>query len=205
MPRDGSSTRDRIMDTAEELILERGYGGVSIDSIIDRLGITKGAFFHHFKNKQALAEALLKRFGDQDLALNENFRARAQKLSRDPLQQMLIYIGLFEEMFDSMTEPFPGCLFASYTYELQQFDEGTRKYIADSVRHWRADLQGWFDTIMEQYTPKLPVDSASLADGLNAVLEGAFIMSKAVGEPGIIVQQLRHYKNYIELLFANAQ
>jgi len=201
MARDGSSTRDKILDTAEELILERGYAGVSVDSIINRLGITKGAFFHHFRNKQALADALLKRFGDQDLALNDNFRARAEKLSRDPLQQFLIYIGLFEEMFESMTEPFPGCLFASYTYELQQFDDATQRYIADSVRRWRSDLQGWLETIMEQYPPKLPVDSASLADGLNTVLEGAFIMSKAVGEPELIVQQLRHYKNYIELLF----
>jgi len=42
---------------------------------------------------------------------------------------------------------------------------------------------------------------ASLANGFNTLLEGAFVMSKAVGEPGIIAQQLRHYKNYIELLF----
>ncbi len=201
MARDGSSTRDKILNTAEELILERGYGGVSVDSIINRLGITKGAFFHHFKNKQALADALLQRFGDQDIALMDNFRRRAEKLSRDPLQQMLIYIGLFEEMFDTLAEPFPGCLFASYTYELQQFDDATRTYIADSVRRWRGELQGWFETIMEQYPPRLPVDSASLADSFNTVLEGAFIMSKAVGESDLIVQQLRHYKNYIELLF----
>ena len=202
MPRDGSSTRDRIMDTAEALILERGYAGVSVDSIIQQLGITKGAFFHYFKNKQALADALLQRFGDQDIAILVEFRARAEKLHRDPLQQLLIYIGLFEEMFDSLSEPFPGCLFASYTYELQQFDEGTQRYIKDSVLRWRAELQGWLETIMAQYPPRLPVDSASLADAFNTSLEGAFIMSKAVGQPEIIVQQLRHYKNYIELLFS---
>ena len=202
MPRDGSSTRDRIMDTAEALILERGYAGVSVDSIIQQLGITKGAFFHYFKNKQALADALLQRFGDQDIAILVEFRARAEKLHRDPLQQLLIYIGLFEEMFDSLSEPFPGCLFASYTYELQQFDEGTQRYIKDSVLRWRAELQGWLETIMARYPPRLPVDSASLADAFNTSLEGAFIMSKAVGEPEIIVQQLRHYKNYIELLFS---
>ena len=189
------------MDTAEALILERGYAGVSVDSIIQRLGITKGAFFHHFKNKQALADALLHRFGAQDLALMEDFRRRAEKLSRDPLQQFLIYIGLFEEMFDNLAEPFPGCLFASYTYELQQFDAATGRYIADSVLRWRAELQGWLETILAQHPPKLPVDSASLADNFNTVLEGAFIMSKAVSEPALIVQQLRHYKNYIELLF----
>ena len=203
MPRDGNSTRDNIMDAAEELILERGYAGVSIDSIINRLGITKGAFFHYFKSKKALAEALLHRFGDQDLALMEQFRARAGKLSRDPLQQYLIYIGLFEEMFDNLAEPFPGCLFASYTYELQQFDPATRQYIADSVERWRRELQAWVETIMEQYPPRLPVDSASLADSFNTILEGAFVMSKAVGEPQIIAQQLRHYKNYIELLFSS--
>jgi len=202
MARDGSSTRDNILDTAEALILERGYAGVSVDSIIQRLGITKGAFFHHFKNKQALADALLHRFGEQDLALMDNFRRRAEKLSRDPLQQFLIYIGLFEEMFDNLAEPFPGCLFASYTYELQQFDPATGRYIADSVRRWRRELQGWLETIMAAHPPKLPVDSASLADAFNTVLEGAFIMSKAVSEPALIVQQLRHFKNYIELLFA---
>jgi TetR/AcrR family transcriptional repressor of nem operon len=45
------------------------------------------------------------------------------------------------------------------------------------------------------------VDAASLADVFTVVLEGAFISSKALDEPQVIGEQLRHFRNYLELLF----
>jgi len=52
----GAATREKILDAAQGMVLERGYSGVSIDKLIESLGVTKGAFFHHFKNKKELTE-----------------------------------------------------------------------------------------------------------------------------------------------------
>ena len=48
----------------------------------------------------------------------------------------------------------------------------------------------------------LEVDLDSLADELTVMFEGAFIVSKTLGEPKVVAQQLVHYKNYLELLFS---
>jgi len=205
MPKDGTLTREKILDAAQRLILDRGYAGMTVDNVLEKVGITKGAFFYHFKSKDDLARSLIQRFADKDARVYGDVRARAEKLSGDPLQQMLIFIGLFEEMFEGLTEPYPGCLFASYIYEMQQFDDGTRALIADSFSKWRKLLKQKFDAIAKQYPPKSKIDTASLADAFTVVLEGAFITGKALNEPSVIAQQLRHFKNYVYLLFADRQ
>ncbi len=203
MPKDGTLTREKILDAAQALILERGYAGMTVDNVLERVGITKGAFFYHFKSKDDLARSLIRRFADKDAQVYKEVRARAEKLSDDPLQQMLIFIGLFEEMFEGLTEPYPGCLFASYVYEMQQFDDATRALIADSFKKWRALLKQKFDAIAKRYPSQAKADTASLADAFTVVLEGAFITGKALNEPRVIAQQLRHFKNYVSLLFAD--
>jgi len=201
MRKDGAATREKILDAAQELILERGYVGMTVEHVLDRVGITKGAFFHHFKTKDDLAKALLRRFADKDARIYSETRERAEKLSDDPLQQMLIFIRLFEEMFESLREPYPGCLFASYIYELQQFDDETRGLIEESFRKWRELLKEKFEAIARKYPPRAKIDAASLADAFTVVLEGAFITGKAMNEPAVISEQLRHFRNYVELLF----
>ncbi len=201
MRRDGVATREKILDAAQDLILDRGYVGMTVEHVLDRVGITKGAFFHHFKTKDDLAKALLQRFADRDAQVYRETRERAEKLSDDPLQQMLIFIRIFEDMFGDLKEPYPGCLFASYIYELQQFDAETRALIRDSFIKWRELLKEKFEAIARKYPPQTKVDAASLADAFTVVLEGAFITGKAINEPEVVAEQLRHFRNYVELLF----
>lgn len=202
MRRDGIATRERILDGARDLVLKMGYSGMKVDHILEHVGITKGAFFHHFKTKDELAKALLQRYASQDALVYAETREQAEKLSDDPLQQILIFIRLFEDMFSELTEPYPGCLLASYVYELQQFDDETRKLLHDTFARWRTLLQEKFELIIRKYPPKTPVSASQLADGFTVVLEGAFILAKAMNDARMASEQLRLYRNYIELLFA---
>lgn len=101
-------------------------------------------------------------------------------------------------MFSEMTEPYPGCLLASYLYELQQFDDETRSLLHETFARWRTLLQEKFELIVKKNPPKNPVSPSELADGFTVVLEGVFILAKA----RMASEQLRLYRNYIELLFA---
>jgi len=51
----GAATRRRIVAVATEQFLAHGYDGTSLNDVISAAGITKGAFYHHFPSKQALA------------------------------------------------------------------------------------------------------------------------------------------------------
>jgi len=157
MRKDGIATREKILDGAQELILDLGYSGMKVDHVLEHVGITKGAFFHHFKTKDDLAKALLRRYNSKDALIYAETRDRAEKLSDDPLQQIIIFIRLFEDMFSELTEPYPGCLLASYLYELQQFDDETRGMLHEAFARWRTLLQEKFELIIKKYPPKNPV------------------------------------------------
>jgi TetR/AcrR family transcriptional repressor of nem operon len=201
MAKKGEETRQRILDAAQSLILDRGYAGVSVDQVINSVGLTKGAFFHHFKNKNDLARTLIRRFADDGISLLEHNLARARKLSDDPLQQFLILIGLYEELFEGLEAPFPGCLLASYVYELQQFDDDIKPIISEEFLYARKELTALIKRIVGKYPPRVSVDPEALADTFMSTFEGAFILSKSLNEPEITAQQLRLYKSFVEALF----
>ena len=196
-----TDTKTRIMDCAEALILEQGFAGTSVDAILERVCLTKGAFFHHFPSKQALAQALVERFAEADASLLETTMARAEHLSRDPAQQLLIFVGLLEERAAELAAPHPGCLFASYCYETQLFDEEIHGIINGSFLHWRERLAEKFRAAFEVRPPRMEADPGDLADMLNVVAEGAFILTRALKDPALVARQLRQYRNYLELLF----
>lgn len=57
--------RNEILDVAQKLVYSKGYEQMSIQDILDTLGISKGAFYHYFDSKQALLEALIERMMDE--------------------------------------------------------------------------------------------------------------------------------------------
>ena len=59
---EGRSTRDLILDVAEQRFAERGFAGVSVRQITADAGLrNQASLYHHFKNKRALYEAVLAR------------------------------------------------------------------------------------------------------------------------------------------------
>jgi TetR/AcrR family transcriptional repressor of nem operon len=197
----GAATRQRILDRAQAMILSRGYAGTSLDALIKSLGLTKGAFFHHFDSKSDLARHLIERFSADGITLFQQTKARAEKLSDDPLQQLLIIIGLYRELFEGLTEPYPGCLLAAYVYEMQLFDDDLKPVINREFELSRRELAALIRRIQQQYPPRAAVDPVALADMFMSTFEGAFVLSKSLNEPDITAQQLGLYKTFIETLF----
>lgn len=59
MQQRSEETRARILDAAVKQFAVTGYNKSSVDDICEKAGISKGAFYHHFKTKQELFLALL--------------------------------------------------------------------------------------------------------------------------------------------------
>jgi AcrR family transcriptional regulator len=53
------ATRQKILDAAMDLFSEVGYAAAGLGEIIERAGMTKGALYHHFDSKEALATAII--------------------------------------------------------------------------------------------------------------------------------------------------
>lgn len=202
MPRDGTATRRRILDATQTLVIAQGFAATSVDEIIAAAGTTKGGFFHHFPSKQDLARALVERYAAEDAAVNDDLTRRSKRLSHDPLQQLLIYVGLLMEETEQQMRTSPGCLFASFCYERQLVDEATRKLIAVSLRRYRDTLRLKLEEIARRYPPRTPVDFDALADQVTTLIEGTYVMVRALGDPSLIRGQLDNFRTYLELLFS---
>jgi TetR/AcrR family transcriptional regulator, acrAB operon repressor len=58
---EAQATRHRILDTAEQVFQERGVSRTSLDDLARAAGVTRGAIYHHFRNKADLFDAMMQR------------------------------------------------------------------------------------------------------------------------------------------------
>ncbi|MCU7796193.1 MAG: TetR/AcrR family transcriptional regulator [Candidatus Thiodiazotropha sp. (ex Myrtea spinifera)] len=202
MPRDGTITRNKIMDVAQTMVLDVGLTGTSVEKVIDGAGVTKGTFFYHFKTKHDLAAALIERYADEDRHHFDVFMAKAEQLARDPLQQLLIFIGLFIEMTEQLEDPFPGCLYAAYCYQSGAISKDVMDQIEQMMHFWRDQLSRKLEAVNQLYSSRIPVTHTQVADHVLTTFEGAFVLSKVMKEPKLASEQLIQCRNYLELLYS---
>jgi AcrR family transcriptional regulator len=60
--------RTEILDAAQDLFLSRGYDATTVNDLLNVVGISKGAFYHHFAAKEEVLQALVWRMAEQGLA-----------------------------------------------------------------------------------------------------------------------------------------
>ncbi len=204
MPTKGELTRENILGIAEHIILQKGFSGTSIDEIIEAASITKGGFFYHFKGKEDLARHLMLRYQVADDQFFNQLFDRADSLSEDPLQQMLIFLKLLAEAMGNLPDTHPGCLVASFTYENQQFNDDVKQIICDCLVGWRQLFIRKLAAIGDIHPMNIETDIMELADMLTSIIEGGIILSKAFNEPERLVNQILQYRNHIRLLYGDA-
>ncbi len=202
MPKDGNKTRTRILDEATSLVLENGFAGTTIDLILARTQITKGAFFYHFKSKSDLAFSLMEYFSKKDMNELSSSMADTKDLL-DPKERLLAFVQWFIDAFKDLEAPYAGCLYASYIYEPEHFDQKIKDMVSKSILIWRKEIVDMIKKTTDTYNVNMDFDRDSLADHFTVILEGAFVTSKALNDASVTSKQLIHYKNYLNLLFTN--
>lgn len=199
MPR--PSHREKLLDIAQDSILAKGFDATSIDEIVAAADITRGGFFYHFADKNALALALIERhviFEDQ---IFDDLFARAAELSDDPLHRALIGLKLLAELLEDMEAGHPGCIVATAAYQERLFNQAVRDANRRAVLGWRRRFREMFDEIAKVYPPQEEVDLDALADFVSTVVEGGIVIAKSLGEPKMTAGQVMLLRQYIRLLF----
>ncbi|MGH8116808.1 MAG: TetR/AcrR family transcriptional regulator, partial [Rhodanobacteraceae bacterium] len=68
MPRSKQATHERIVEVAARAIRRRGYGGTSVDEIMQGAGLTHGGFYAHFPSREAMLAEAVDRAGSESAA-----------------------------------------------------------------------------------------------------------------------------------------
>lgn len=196
--------RQRILEVAEAAVLAKGFAATSVEEVVVSAGVTKSAFFYHFRDKGELAKALMLRYLEQDAALLDAMFARADELNEDPLHGLLVGLKLFAEMLGSLPEAHPGCLAAAFTYQDQLFNREVRELNAAGMRAWRERFRARFDLIAERYPPRVAVDPDHLADMAATLVEGGLVLGRALDDPRILPGQIMLYREFIRAVYSEA-
>lgn len=201
MARDGKATRERILSEAEALIFEHGLSGTSVDQIIERAGVTKGAFFHHFKSKGELARELVENASVDDRNLICGSMERAEKLSSDPLQQVLICVGLISETISSLDTPPPGCLFASMDYQRKEVPFDMSETTRRTFSVWRTTLGDKLAEAKKIHALRADFDPYDLADHFTTGFEGSLVMYRVFDDPAFLTKCMDYYRDLVSGYF----
>lgn len=198
----GEETRKRILDVAQDAVLAKGFDATSIDEIVASAELTKSGCFYHFRDKNALALALIERHIEVEDKLFDELLQRAQDLTEDPLQKALIALKLLAELIEDMPNGHPGCVVATAVYQDRLFNCEVREANRRAVLGWRRRFRAMFDNVVAVYPAHDDVDLDQLAHMVSSVIEGGIVMSRALADPSVSAQQIMLLRSYVKVLFS---
>jgi TetR/AcrR family transcriptional repressor of nem operon len=199
VPRDGSPTRERILQVAERLMTDQGYNATSVDQVIAESASSKGAFFHHFTSKADLAAQLVERYVEADLAqLDAGLVATAG--IEDAGERVVAFLRFYEDGADELMAAQTGCLFATVLAERQFIGTDMNRQIAKTQEAWRDAVVALLGPALAARQPEVDIDAEALADHLFTTFEGGFILCRALENQSAMRDQLRIFRQLVEAL-----
>ena len=189
--------RKRLLDAAMQVIRRQGYSATSVDDICGAAGLTKGAFFYHFKSKEELAVAAAAHFSAMAEAL---FAAAPYRQLGDPLDRLLGYVDFRGAMIEGPIPDFT-CLLGTMVQEAYATHPGIRQACDTYIGVHAVAVAKDIAAAKARYAPDAAWSAESLALHTQAVLQGAFILAKAKNGNAIARDCVAHLRRYLELLF----
>lgn len=193
--------RAKLLDAAIQVIRAQGYAATSVDDLCRAAGVTKGAFFHHFASKDALAVAAARHWSEVTGAL---FASAPYHDHADPLDRVLAYIDFRAALIEGAPAEFT-CLAGTMVQEAYAASDEIRAACEASIFGHAATLEGDIEAAHARYRVAGDWSAKSLALHTQAVLQGAFILAKAKGGPEIAREMAAHLKRYVQLLFSKGE
>jgi AcrR family transcriptional regulator len=111
MPRknDSAGTVEKILDIAGALFTEKGYEQTTMQDIVDKLGMSKGAIFHHFKSKEDVMDGVIHRMiggiVEQVNAIAEDSMRTVSEKIRSAILSMNVSGGVGGEVIAELHKP----------------------------------------------------------------------------------------------------
>jgi AcrR family transcriptional regulator len=149
-----TDTKQRILDVAEEMFAEQGFGGTSLRAIIAAAEVNLAAVHYHFRSKEALLEAVIVRrlepLNRERLSLLDQYERGAGKWG--PSVEQILEAFLAPSIHFIRTTP-EGCLFGKLLGRMHS--EPGAMFAAIARKHFAHVLQR-FQAALRKALPELP-------------------------------------------------
>lgn len=160
------SKRDELIDTALTMFSQDGFHSTGINSILEKAGVAKMTLYKHFKSKDDLVIATLRRRDEQ---FRQWFTSYIEAASNQPEERLLAVFDALDLWFNNQAIPgekFRGCTFINAAAEYEDSNSSVRSTCAEHKRLMRGYIRG----LAEQAGVK---NAEQLSEQLNLLIEGA--------------------------------
>ena len=160
--------KDRIIETASELFYRNGYNQTGINQIIAEAGVAKASMYQHFRSKEDIAVAYLKRRHINWVGDLKNYVAN-QKTNKEKLIASFDYL---DSLLNSVN--YRGCGWQNIITDLPNDHDKIRN---QAVLH-KNDVRAWVHMLLKEEDNLSGNEAEQLGDELIILLEGSIILSQ---------------------------
>lgn len=197
-----TSVKTKLLGAALTLVRQNGFNATSIDDLCRMAGVTKGAFFHYFPSKEALAVSATQFWTKMT---GQVFAQAHYHLFEDPLDQLIGYIDFRAQLLEGGSLVECTCLLGTMVQEKYESSSVIREACAVGIFTHADDVEKIISAAKTKHAPLASWTPESLALHTQAVIQGAFILAKAKNDVAVAADSIRHLRRYIELLFHHAR
>jgi len=176
VPRDHAETHELLLRCGMEVFTEQGFAATGIDSVLKRVQVPKGSFYHYFASKEAFGQAVLQRYaGYFARKLDRCFLAEQPT----PLQRLVNFVeeakaGMARYQFRR------GCLVGNLGQEVLVLPDSFRAQLDSVLRDWEQRLQTCLEAAVEAGEIARDNDCPALAAYFWIGWEGAVLRARLV-------------------------
>jgi AcrR family transcriptional regulator len=184
--REPDVTRDKLLRAAFGEIYRRGFQAASLDAILGKAGVTKGALYHHFPDKASLGYAvvdevvkglLLERWGvletpekDPITSLQRTLRTRTANLTAREVEL--------------------GCPLNNLAQEMSPLDQRFRRGVNGTFEIWTSAVARELERGQAEGTVRRDVNASKIAAFVVAAIEGSFGLAKGAQSSAMLRSNL---------------
>lgn len=189
-------TRRKILEVAFVEVFAHGFQGVSVDDIVRKTSLTKGAFYHHFPTKLALGYALVEEIIRP--MITERWIEPLNSY-KDPLRgilaQMKKLIGGC-----SAAQLKLGCPLNNLVQEMAPIDERFKRHLQDTLDFWIVEIDRHLKRAKKEGFIRADVNTLHVAQFVVMTHEGFYGLLKGLDDPTVFGALLGSLERYFETL-----
>jgi AcrR family transcriptional regulator len=186
------SSRDRIIETANDLFYRQGYHQTGINQIIEESGVAKATFYSNFKSKDELAVQYLR---ERD-RIDTNATKDMINNVKDPYNR---YMSIIKGILQYMKETdYRGCAFGNIAVEITDPDHPIRKEVKHHEDRFRSILKDVIKDLKNSGPKYKNLDVDQMVDSYHLIVEGAIVASKNYNDSWPIERAVKLIENLVK-------
>jgi TetR/AcrR family transcriptional regulator, transcriptional repressor for nem operon len=182
------------LQAAFQEMYRSGFRSADLDAILNAAGVTKGALYYHFDNKEALGHAVVDEVMASDLHQKWVQPLRNAKNPIDVLVRIVQSESLKREDVQR------GCPLLNLSQELSGIDEGFRRRTAKLFKDWHDAIAGALREGQKHGVVRNDIDANETATFLIAAYEGYVVLTKNSQDPRTMQSGQKRVSGHIESL-----